>query len=493
MENASARNRSARAVRTRIWTLAPAPPELKRTSTVRVERPRTPLRGHLYLALQAARGRPIGRFLDQLREWEQLDAAAFDRQHHERLRSMLLHARQHVPLYATEPWQNALGQRVDRLEAWPILDRSVVRTRADELLATSNRHRHVVQRTSGSTGAPLRIALTPHAETWGWAHRYRGMLWHGIPAGAPALRLTADRLALRDFVLGQKNIAELHRPEMLEKAIHFLLTARPSLVTGSPSALFYLARCLREAGVRGPLVPVARAGGEQLFAFQRTEIEATLAYRVVDSYGCTEVGALAGECPAGSMHVYADHVHLEIVRPDGEPAAAGDLGDVLATSLANPAMPLVRYRIGDRARLSPEPCRCGLPHPVLKDLQARMEDTFMATDGSELHASELVERLARFFADPVSTGVRQVQFGQIDSQRWEVLVEAPGVPAPAQPGTRSWTALEERLAQCVRLVFGAECQVEARLVDAIPREKRKFRYYRAGHGGEEVQGSTPGT
>jgi hypothetical protein len=130
---------------------------------------------------------------------------------------------------------------------------------------------------------------------------------------------------------------------------------------------------------------------------------------------------------------------------------------------------------------------------VLKDLQARMEDTFMATDGSELHASELVERLARFFADPVSTGVRQVQFGQIDSQRWEVLVEAPGVPAPAQPGTRSWTALEERLAQCVRLVFGAECQVEARLVDAIPREKRKFRYYRAGHGGEEVQGSTPGT
>src|SRR5690606_22564126 len=154
----------------------------------------------------------------------------------------------------------------------------------------------------------------------------------------------------------------------------------------------------------------------------RSEIQDRLAERVIDSYGSTEAGALAGECPAGSLHVYAEHVHLEIVQGD-TPVAPGEFGDIVATPLGNLAMPLIRYRVGDRGRLSPEPCRCGLPHPVLLDLQARLGDTIVAADGSVHHASVLVEALEPFFAAPISAGVRQLRFDPIDRLTWEVRIE----------------------------------------------------------------------
>lgn len=438
------------------------------------------LRGRVYLGLQALRGRPLGRWIRRLREWERLDAAEFERRHEDRLRLTLAHAAACVPLYRTEPWRSVLSGGSDRLERWPILEREVLRERSDALRARPAPRRQVVRQTSGSTGAPIRVALTPEAEAWGWAHRYRGLGWHGIPVGARALRLSHDRHPLRDRVLGQVSLPELDGEAALETAARILRarpSERPRLVAGPPSTLFRLARYLRETGATAPLVPFARSGGEQLFGFQRSEIQDRLAERVIDSYGSTEAGALAGECPAGSLHVYAEHVHLEIVQGD-TPVAPGEFGDIVATPLGNLAMPLIRYRVGDRGRLSPEPCRCGLPHPVLLDLQARLGDTIVAADGSVHHASVLVEALEPFFAAPISAGVRQLRFDPIDRLTWEVRIEAPRLLRAGDDGIRALAALERRLAEIVRRTFGAPCRVEASLVEAIPRERGKFRYYR---------------
>jgi phenylacetate-CoA ligase len=429
-----------------------------------------PLRGRLYAALQGLRGRPLSRFVRQLREWERLPAQEFERLHAERLRWLLGYACEHVPLYRTGPWENAVSGRGAGLETWPVLEREVLRARSDELRAQPRPPQIVTRRTSGSTGTPAMIVLTPHADTWGWAHRYRGLLWHGIPIGVRSLRLSHDRRPLRDFLLNHRSVPALDTREAIESAVRVLREERPPLVAGPPSSLFYLARCLRERSVDGPLAPFARVGGEQLFPFQRAEIEKYLGARVVNSYGCTEIGGLAGECAAGSLHVYAEHVHLEIFNGES-PAKPGELGDIVVTALNNPAMPLVRYRVGDRGRLSPHRCCCGLPHPVLVDLQAYLSDTFRAADGIPHHGSELVTQLGGFFTDPVSDSVRQVQFGQIDSRTWRVWVEA------SNEGLLR-VAMNDRLACIVRQVFGAECSVETRVVGTIPREHGKLRYFR---------------
>lgn len=431
---------------------------------------RRTLRGRLYTALQGLRGFPLDRCARELAAAEALPPAEFDRRNAERLAATLAFARSEVPLYQGEAWAAARSAPGAGLAPWPVIDRRALLQRYDELRPRTSGERAVTHHTSGSTGRSLKVKLSHEAETWGWAHRYRGLLWHGLPIGVRAMRLSHAPRVLRDFLLNQGCFRNLGEPGAVDAAYAYLQKHRPLLVTGAPSKLFYLARGLRERGHDGPLAPFARVGGEQLFPFQRAAIERYVCERALDSYGCTEIGAIAGECEAGSMHVYADHVHVEIFDGDA-PARPGTFGDVVVTALRNRAMPLVRYRVGDRARLLPERCRCGLPHPVIADLQARSADSFTASDGSRHHASELVIPLAAVYASPEADGIRQIQFEQLDGNGWRVWLErrSPGV-VPA--------ALEERLTGLVRAVAGPDSRVEFQTADDLLRVSGKFRYYR---------------
>ena len=75
----------------------------------------------------------------------------------------------------------------------------------------------------------------------------------------------------------------------------------------------------------------------------------TFGVAVADNYGSTEA-FLAWACPAGSYHINAEHVIVEVVDDAGNPARPGAPGRVLVTTLQNRIMPLVRYEIGDYAR-----------------------------------------------------------------------------------------------------------------------------------------------
>jgi phenylacetate-CoA ligase len=436
-----------------------------------VPRPhRRTLRGWAYTTLQSLRGYPVDRFVRELAAAEALPPGEFDRQCAERLDAALDFARTRVPLYQGGAWAKVQSASGAGLAPWPLLERDDLRTHRDELLPRAPGSGASNLSTSGSSGAAIQVRISPEAEAWGWAHRYRGLLWHGLPIGVRTLRLSHRRRPLRDFLLGQHCVSTLDEPGAVDDALRYLEGGRPSLVAGSPSMLFQLARILREHGHYAPLAPFARVGGEQLFGFQRAAIQQHLAARALDSYGCTEIGAVAGECEAGSLHVYADHVHLEIFD-GGAPAAPGAPGDIVLTALRNRAMPLVRYRVGDRGRLLPDRCRCGLPHPVLADLTARAADVFTGADGARHHAAALVARLGAIYAIREADGIRQVQFEQVDLGAWRVWAER------VRDGSLD-AALEERFAAIVRDVAGAGCRVEVRAVQSLPRERGKFRYYK---------------
>lgn len=239
---------------------------------------------------------------------------------------------------------------------------------------------------------------------------------------------------------------------------------------GLPSALTMLARHIRakHPDAPHPLVPFVKLGGEQVYPFQRQELERHFGARVVEFYGCTEVGPIAAQCPAGSMHIMADNVRVEIFK-DGELAGPGEFGDIVVTTLSNRAMPLVRCRIGDSGRISPEPCVCGRPYPVLQDLIGRAADVFVTADGRKVHGSMLGRELSTVLASTPVGLIRQVSFQQIDPLRWKVWVESDG-------GFDQSVA--SRIAKAVRAHFGARCEVELERVPVVPREPSgKFRYY----------------
>jgi phenylacetate-CoA ligase len=441
-------------------------------------RPRTPFRGQVYVALQSLRRRPLASLMRRLEEREQLSPEALGQLHRGELKAMLEYAHTCVPLYKTGPWKEALSAGASGdIVHWPLLDKETLRERVGDLRAVPAPKRLVTRHTSGSTGRRMAIVFTPEADVWGWAHRYRGLLWHGIPIGVPSLRMTHARRPLRDLVKGEKSVPALDSAESVDRALRYLLDERPELVAGPPSVLFQFARHLRERNIVGPLAPFARVGGEQCFDFQRREIESRLCSRVIDSYGCRETGALAGECPAGSLHIYVDHVHLEIFD-GGEPVSPGEIGEIVVTELRNAAMPLVRYMVGDRARLTGEPCRCGLPHPVLTDLQARSSNMMRAADGGMRHASELVEQVGSIFNDPLADGIRQFQITQTDAGGWEVALEAPAEYPDANDGAGWRGALEDRISAIVRRFCGDDSRVAIRFTTSIKRENGKLNYLR---------------
>lgn len=97
---------------------------------------------------------------------------------------------------------------------------------------------------------------------------------------------------------------------------------------------------------------------------------------VLDHYGLTETAyGGAVECAAHQgFHVRELDVLIEIVDISGSKVLPdGQAGEVVITTLQREAMPLVRYRTGDVARILPGPCACGSPLRRLGPVLGRIE------------------------------------------------------------------------------------------------------------------------
>jgi phenylacetate-CoA ligase len=84
------------------------------------------------------------------------------------------------------------------------------------------------------------------------------------------------------------------------------------------------------------------------------------------------------ECPHHDcIHYWADYYLLEILDPDTlQPLPDGEWGEMVVTTLAKEAAPLIRYRTRDITRIIPGPCTCGAVLPRHSRLSGRTDDMF---------------------------------------------------------------------------------------------------------------------
>ncbi len=162
------------------------------------------------------------------------------------------------------------------------------------------------------------------------------------------------------------------------------------------------------------------------------------------------------------MHLSAEDIVVETVRPDGSPAAAGEAGEIVVTHLATADFPLVRYRTGDVGVLGSEPCPCGRGLPVLQEVQGRSTDFVVAADGTVMHGLALIYTLRdlpgveRFRIEQLSLGETVVQ-----------VVPGPGFDVAAR----------ERIGREFRARLGESVRVRVDEVAAIaPEASGKYRY-----------------
>ncbi len=118
-------------------------------------------------------------------------------------------------------------------------------------------------------------------------------------------------------------------------------------------------------------------GAEPWSEEMRVRIEQSTGIKAYDVFGTSELsGPLFTECSQqDGIHIWADQFLVEIINPEtGEQVKDGERGELVMTTLAKEALPLIRYRIGDITILNWETCACGRTHPRIMRVMGRADD-----------------------------------------------------------------------------------------------------------------------
>ena len=385
----------------------------------------------------------------------------------ERLGEVLHRAVTQVPYYR-EQWaaRRRQGDRAspERLENWPILEKETVRQSPRAFVADDcNIRRMFHERTSGTTGKPLDIWRSRRTVEALYAlAAARTTSWYGIPVTARFAQLGGQLVTpvrqrqppfwVWNVVMRQLYMSTYHlAPDLLPHYLEALKEYRITYLVGYTSSLLALAQEVLRAGRTDLRMLVAVTNAEPLHEDQRTVIAEAFQCPVRETYGMTETVAGASECEAGRLHLWPEIGHVEVWE-NGLAQPVGETGELVCTGLLNPDMPLVRYRVGDRARLLPESevCACGRSLPLVGSIDGRSTDVLLTRDGRRV-----------WWLNPVFYGlpVRQSQIVQESLDRVVVRV----APA-AEFGTRT----EQLIADRLRSRMG-EVTIRIERVDEIPR------------------------
>ena len=160
-------------------------------------------------------------------------------------------------------------------------------------------------------------------------------------------------------------------------------------------------------------------------------------------YGCREMG-LGGAvtCPAHQgMHLRETHTAAEIVGPDGAPLPPGEEGELVLTTFGMEALPLIRYRTGDRARLLPGPCPCG-SELLRLDGVGRRDDAMERLDDAVFSQPGAVDCCVT--VKDGRTEMKVLTAGEFDGERAAEAAAGLGLPAP-RAETRACLARDRAL------------------------------------------------
>ncbi len=103
--------------------------------------------------------------------------------------------------------------------------------------------------------------------------------------------------------------------------------------------------------------------------------------RFANMYGTTETGCVALQCPYGHMHIL-NNALVEVFDEHYENITESE-GNIVLTTLKNYAMPLLRYRIGDRGVIYHSRCACGFEGDDIAITVGREGDKILLPDGNE--------------------------------------------------------------------------------------------------------------
>ena len=415
------------------------------------------------------RGAPVPYYLDQLKEsqwWreEELRAAQL-----EKLRSLLIHAREHAPFYRRHFERHRFEcdiASLDDFKALPSLGKKEIVPHKAEVQNEGRGGKLVFSKSAGTTSVPLSFYRT---FDWDAQHRaaiMRGYSWYGVEPWAPHGRLWAvpakvsDRLKARvgDFLLNRFRQKSFDlTPGTLEPFYRRL--ARVDYLAGYSHQLYEFARYINEAhpGERPLTLKLVKGTSEKIYPYYQEEAQKAFGRKITSEYGASEIGIIAFECPEGSLHVNMEHVIVEVENDE-----------IVVTNLLSYSFPFIRYRLGDYITFKTGfSCPCGRKGLVINEIVGRVGFKIHGK-GGKVFPSVAVDLIMKALGS-FGTLIAQCQAIQREKGALDFYV-VPGTVIDAADRAR----IERFFSDIIPRYYGDAIDHRVQFVESIPRTGTKF-------------------
>jgi phenylacetate-CoA ligase len=286
---------------------------------------------------------------------------------------------------------------------------------------------------------------------------------YGIWTAGAGFQLGCEKFGAMAIPVGPGNV---------DLQCQFLVDLQSTVMCCTASMALLMAEEIERRGLRDKIaLKKIIFGSERSGTAMRSRIKDLLGLEdMFDIPGMTELyGPGTGlDCSKHEgIHYWADNYILELLDPETlKPVKEGETGEMVVTTLAKEAAPLIRYRTRDLTRMIARPCSCGSILPMHDRLLGRTDDMviFRAVN---IYPGQIDEILSEI---PDIGCEYQVVLDRRDDGRDYMTVRLE-CQEDMDPSGRE--EITERIAQEIKNQIMVSCEVEIVDYCSLPRSERK--------------------
>jgi len=298
-----------------------------------------------------------------------------------KLKTILKIAVNKVPFY--KPYKSEIDFNnfsLKELNKLPIVEKQDIQNDINRFLREDvNPSKLRWKATSGSSGKPFQVPKSYFSDAIEVLLGYRawsmGRFLYKLREPAIVLRSFSPKenepIYRRDRVRNFWYISPYHINEnYLEEFLNIFKKSKAKILKGYPSSIYILTLLLKKHKVDKPKIQTIITSSESMLSKYRNEIENYWNCDVLDWYGQNERTVTVQQCQYGNYHNNDEYGICEVDEEN----------NIIATSLNNDIMPLLRYKTNDKAIPLDDVerqslCKCGRSLSIpFRGIEGRSDD-----------------------------------------------------------------------------------------------------------------------
>ncbi len=303
-----------------------------------------------------------------------------------KLKNILKHAKENVPLYKDIALENI---DINNLDSLPIITKDTIRNQFEDLVSKKKPYKYWQNTSGGSTGEPVRFLQDGNYQLWidatlyyyykdllgvDWSTSRKLVIWGSVEDFE---KRTTLKSKIKNYLSNIKFINAFNFGEKEKlNTINEINSFKPEILKAYANSLVDLAIYIQEHNIEVYSPRIIVTSTAMLYNEHRDLIERVFKTKVYDFYGSREASAIAAEDKQNDKKkIFLFNNIIEVVD-----------NHILVTNLHNFVMPLIRFDIMDSA----ESLEKENDNYFLNGLNGRVFEYLTGKDNHKVHAQYFI-------------------------------------------------------------------------------------------------------